>query len=99
MALIDTNLASDQLKNLLDRDGDTAKINYGFNTGGAENYVYFVTKDGGALAIDTVIAEINNVDFTDSDDPQWYLVGHAINEEDENLTDDHTGRPIPSMYG
>lgn len=99
MALIDTNLNSEQLNGLLVRDGDTATINYGYNTGGAENYVYFVTKDGEALAIDTVIAEINNVDFTDDCDPQWFLIGHAVNEENTDLVDAHTGRPIPSMYG
>ncbi|WP_336794189.1 hypothetical protein [Gordonia malaquae] len=98
MALIDTNLASPHLKDLLRRDGKTVRIDYAANSGGYEANVYFTTKDGGALAIDTVIAEINEVDFTDESDGQWYIVGYDVNYEDASLVDDHTGKPIPAAY-
>ena len=93
------NLASQHLKDLLYRDGDGAvKIRYGFNSGGYENHVYFVTADTGALAIDTVIAEISEVDFTDEDDSQWFIIGYEVNYEDFDLVDAHTGKPIAAAY-
>jgi len=98
MALIDTNLASPHLRDILTRTGDNATINYGFNSGGYENHVYFVTKDGGTLAITTVINEINTVDFTDDTDPQWFIVGYDVNYENVDLVDDHTGEPITAAY-
>jgi hypothetical protein len=98
MALIDTNLNSEHLKDLLERSGDTATINYGYNSGGYEDYVVFYTKDAGTLAISTVIDQINEVDFTDDSDPQWFLIGYSVNYEDNDLTDSHTGEPIPAAY-
>ena len=79
-------------------DGDTVKIAYGYNSGGYENFVYFVTADGGTLAIDTVIAEINSADFTDPNDKQWFIIGYDVNYEDLDLWDDHTGKRITAAY-
>lgn len=107
MDLIDKNLSHELagpsgqrgcLSDLLERDGATARIRYGYNSGGYENHVYFVTGDGEALAIDTVIAEIDKVDFTDSSDRQWHLLGYDVNYEDSDLTDAHTGKKIQPAY-
>ena len=99
---IDRNLAlrigGGTLGDLLERDGGSAKIRYGYNSGGYENFVYFVTADGGTLHVDTVIAEIAKVDFTDPSDPQWHLVGYEVNYENESLIDDHTGEKIAAAY-
>ncbi|MEB3023336.1 MULTISPECIES: hypothetical protein [Mycolicibacter] len=97
MDLIDRNLAG-KLGEILERDGAGARIRYGFNSGGDESFLYVITTDGGTLAIGTVIAEINKVDFTDAFDPQWHVRGYAVNYEDRDLVDDHTGRPIPAAY-
>lgn len=103
MDLIDKNLAActqtGRLGDILERDGSGVKIRYGANSGGAENYVFFVTADGECLHIDTVIDQIGEVDFTDPDDRQWFLVGYQVNYEDSDLTDAHTGQSIPAAYG
>lgn len=107
MDLIDKNLAAKllsgpnqagQLSDILERSGSTVKIRYGYNSGGYENHVYFLTSDGGALHVDTVIAEIDQVDFTDSSDPQWFLIGYQVNYEDTDLIDAHTGTKIAAAY-
>lgn len=98
MTLLTANLESEHLKDVLERSGDTAKISYGFNSGGYENYIYFVTKDGGTLSISTVIDQIDEVDFTDDADPQWYIIGYDVNYENTDLVDDHTGAPLPAAY-
>lgn len=97
MRLIDRNLAG-KLGEILYRDGEVAKIRYGANSGGYENFAYVITADGGILAIDTVIAEIDKVDFTDPCDKQWHVVRYEVNYENPDLIDDHTGRPIPAAY-
>lgn len=79
-------------------DRAVVKIAYGYNSGGVENNVYFVTADGGVLGIDTVIAEIGKVDFTDKNYTQWYIIGFDVNYDDESLVDDHTGKRIPTVY-
>ncbi len=81
----------------LDDDGNV-RVEYGYNSGGYENYVYFVTADGGVLAIDTVIDEINKTVFSDKSDPQWFIVGYGVNYEDAYLRDDHTGELIECAY-
>ncbi|MCV7247740.1 hypothetical protein H7J07_05805 [Mycobacterium koreense] len=95
--LIDRNL-SGKLGEVLLRDGRGVRISYGYNSGGYENFIYFITAGGGALAIDTVIAEIGQVDFTDASDPQWHIVAYEVNYEDADLVDDHTGDRIPAAY-
>lgn len=76
----------------------TVGISYGYNSGGYESNQYFITKDGGVLAIQTVIDEIDNVDFNDEFDPQWYIVGVAVNYEDQDLWDSHNGCLIEPAY-
>ncbi len=102
MKLIDKNLAAriqtGPLSDILERDGDAVKVRYGYNTGGYEHNVYFLTGDGGPLHIDTVIAQIAQVDFTDPTDPEWFLVGYQVNYEDPDLIDAHTGQKIPAAY-
>lgn len=79
-------------------DEGNVKINYGANSGGYESNVFFITKDGGVLAIQTVIDEIHKVDFNDPDDSQWFIVGYDVNYEDQELYDDHTGKLIEAAY-
>lgn len=102
MDLIDKNLTAQtqtgRLADILERDGSGVKIRYGYNSGGYERNVYFLTRDGGPLHIDTVVAQINDVDFTDPTDPQWFLVGYQVNYEDPDLVDAHTGLKIPAAY-
>lgn len=101
-SLIDQNLSmpigSGKLSDLLERDGNTVKIRYSYNSGGDQNHLYFVTADGGVLGIDTVIAEIGEVDFTDPYDRQWHLIGYDVNYENHDLVDDHTGAKIAAAY-
>jgi hypothetical protein len=105
--LIDKNLAAEvatgpgetgKIAGILERSGSNVKIRYGFNSGGYENSVYFITGDGEALHIDTVISLIGEVDFTDPFDPQWHLTGYQVNYEDGDLRDAHTGATIPAAY-
>lgn len=98
MSVIDENLRSTHLSGVLERDGDSAKIAYGYNAGGRENSLYFITSGGEVIGIDTVIAKIKDIDFTDSADPDWYITGSAVNEEDSTLIDSHTGQQIPAVY-
>lgn len=98
MSVIETNLNSAQLRETLRRDGDTVTIAYGYNSGGVENCIYFITENGDALAIDTVIDKIATIDFTNADDPETYLVRHAVNYEDPDLYDGITGAKIPAHY-
>lgn len=92
------NLSHPKLAEMLEERDGAVSIRYGFNSGGYENNVFFVTADGGALSIDTVIAEIDEVDFTDPSDRQWFVVGYDVNYEDSDLVDDHTGNLIPAAY-
>lgn len=86
---------SDTLQN--NHDGSVT-IKYGYNSGGYEAYMYYLTADGGVLAVQTVIDEIDQVNFNDKDDPQWYIVGVEVNYENDSLVDDHTGKLIESAY-
>lgn len=97
MGLAERNLDS-KIGEVLHRDGSEVKITYGYNSGGYENFIYFITADGGTLAVSTVIAEIDKVDFTDPSDKQWHIVGYEVNYEDTSLIDDHTGEAIPAAY-
>lgn len=102
MDLIEKNLAAQMhtgcVADILVRDGASVKIRYGGNSGGYEHNVYFLTSDGASLHIDTVIAQIADVDFTDPTDPQWFLIGYQVNYEDPELVDAHTGQKIPTAY-
>lgn len=98
LSMRESNLASEHLRDILKvREDGTVGINYGYNDGGYSNYVYFVTDDGGCLAIDTVIAEIDNVNFAGPDNDGWHIMGYDVNYESV-LYDDHTGNLIPSAY-
>lgn len=93
------NLENEFIANAISIDvNGTVSIKHGYNSGGYESYQYFITKDGGVLAIQTVIDEIDNVDFNDEFDPQWYIVGVAVNYEDNNLYDSCTNKLIPPAY-
>jgi len=99
MSLISKNLKNVFLCDLLTQKEDgSIGIKYGANSGGYESNVYFVTKDGGALSIQTVIAELRFVDFSDEDDAQWFITGYDVNYEDHDLYDSHTGELIPAAY-
>lgn len=51
---------------LEEKDGEVV-IRYGYNTGGAENGLYFLTKNDDIYGIDAVISWIDDLDFTDPD--------------------------------
>jgi len=99
MTTITNNLKNPKLAELLrvDEDGNV-KINFGYNSGGYESNVFFLTQDGGVLGIQTVIDEISKVDFNDPDDSQWFIVGYDVNYEDHELYDSHTGNLIEAAY-
>lgn len=93
------NLENEFIANAISIDvNGTVSINHGYNSGGYASHQYFITKDGGTLAIQTVIDEIDNVDFNDEFDPQWYIVGVEVNYEDNHLYDSHTDKLIESVY-
>ena len=93
------NLENEFIANAISIDvNGTVSINHGYNSGGYASHQYFITKDGGTLAIQTVINEIDNVDFNDEFDPQWYIVGVEVNYEDQDLWDSHNGCLIEPAY-
>lgn len=96
---VQANFENEFIAQALTLENGFANINYGFNSGGYEKYQYFVTADGGVLGINTVIVNIQKVNFNDPDDRQWYIVGVDVNYEDDTLTDDHTGEYLESAYG
>ena len=63
---------------------------------------YFVTADGAALsfkaASDSRISIIEALLYSDPSGC-WTVAGCEVNWEDEDLSCDHTGEPIPSAYG
>ena len=58
--------------------------------------LYYLTEDGSVLSPDAV--EENLELCNDPDDPQWYVVGVAVNWEDQELFCDHTGLKIECAY-
>ena len=96
---VQANFENEIIAQALRLDDGVAHINYGFNSGGYEAYQYFVTEDGGVLGINTVMANIQSINFNDPDDRQFYIVGVDVNYEDDMLTDDHTGEYLESAYG
>lgn len=98
MKLVEKNILNAELAKYLKVENGQASINHGYNSGGYESYLYFITKDGGVLGIETVLEEINSVDFNDEDDSQWFIVGSAVNYEDHDLYDSHTDKLIPAAY-
>lgn len=98
LSITQKNFENEFLANALDIDMGVVSIKYGANSGGYEIFQYFVTADGGCLAIETVLNEFHKVDFNDADDPQWYIVGVDVNYENHELYDDHTNQLIPAAY-
>ena len=96
---VQANFENEIIAQSLRLDNGVANINYGFNSGGYEKYQYFVTADGGILGINTVMVNIQSINFNDPDDSQWYIVGVDVNYEDNFLADDHTGELLESAYG
>lgn len=99
LSTVQKNFENEHIANAITLDSGVANINYGFNSGGYEKYQYFICADGGVLGINTVMLNINKIDFNDPDDSQWYIVGVDVNYENDNLTDDHTGEYLESVYG
>lgn len=62
--------------------------------------LYFITDDGGALNFQTVKANLRSVcsSIRDKCGDGWRVVAVAINFEDNELTDSHTGKAIESAY-
>lgn len=98
MKLVEKNILNAELAKYLKVENGQASINFSYNSGGYESYLYFITKDGGVLGIDTILKEIDSVDFNDEDDSQWFIVGSAVNYEDHDLYDSHTNKLIPAAY-
>jgi hypothetical protein len=96
---VQANFENEFISQAIRLDDGVANINYGFNSGGYEKYQYFVTDDGGVLGINTVMANIQSINFNDPDDRQFYIVGVDVNYEDNFLADDHTGELLESAYG
>jgi hypothetical protein len=62
--------------------------------------LYFVCADGEALSYDTVRANFREVLGAIGDRRNgWCVVANAINWEDTELCDAHTGARIPAAYG
>ncbi|EON7636957.1 hypothetical protein ABV23_RS00500 [Escherichia coli] len=98
ISIAQSNFENEIIAQALRLNDGRAEINYGFNSGGCENYQYFVTADGGVLGINTVIVNIQKINFNDPDDSQFFITGVDVNYEDDYLTDDHTGEALESAY-
>ncbi len=93
-----SNFENEIISQAIRLEDGTPSIIWGANSGGYEKYQYFITADGGCLAIDTVINEFHKVNFNDPYDPQWHIVAVEVNYEDHDLYDDHTGEKIEPAY-
>lgn len=98
MKLVEKNILNAELAKYLKVENGQVSIDYSYNSGGYESYLYFLTKDGGVLGVETVLEEIDSVDFNDEDDAQWFIIGSAVNYEDHELYDSHTSNLIPAAY-
>ncbi len=56
--------------------------------------IFYITEDGGVLCPDCA----NTEDTTDTDDPQWRIVGAEVNYEDPELYCDNCNGRIESAY-
>lgn len=98
LSITQKNFENEFLANAFNIDMGVVSIKWGANSGGYEKYQYFITADGGCLAIETVLNEFHVVDFNDENDPQWHIVGVDVNYENHDLYDDHTNQLIPAAY-
>ena len=94
MSFSKTNFQNKHISSLISEQNE---IRFGFNSGGYEKFAYFITQDGGLLGIDTVLAEMEKTDFNNEYDPQFFIIGSAINYE-SHLVCDHSGEEIPAAY-
>lgn len=62
--------------------------------------VYFICQDGGVLSFKAAHGEAKLIirAIRCGHDPQWRVIGKAINWEDRELTCDHTNDRIESVY-
>lgn len=62
--------------------------------------LFFITSDGGALSFETVKKELYSVSWSIRHNVSdgWRVVACAVNWEDGELTDSHTGAKIESAY-
>lgn len=62
--------------------------------------IFFITRDGAALAFKTVEGnEENVIDSIENEiDDGWWVTHSDVNWEDHDLYDDHTGELIESAY-
>lgn len=62
--------------------------------------LYFICADGAALNFKTVLANYKEVSRAVKSRcaDEWQVVAIAINYEDNELTDAHTGKPIEAAY-
>lgn len=62
--------------------------------------MFFICDDGGALAFETVRANLRSVLWSIRNNcaDGWKVCGVSINYEDNELTDAHTGKPIEPAY-
>ncbi len=61
--------------------------------------LYFITKDCVCLSFESVNDNTEEVfsAIENEDDPQWQVIGHDVNWENE-LYCDHSGKPIEMAY-
>jgi hypothetical protein len=63
--------------------------------------LYFATDDGAALSFDSVKENLPQVIYAIRHGLRdgWRVVACEINYEDNDLTCEHSGKPIPAAYG
>ncbi|QUL77401.1 hypothetical protein [Escherichia phage UPEC06] len=98
LSIVQANFENDFIAQVINIDKGIPNINFGFNSGGYERYQYFVTDDGSVLGINTVMANIQNINFNDPDERSFYIVGVQVNYNDDSLIDDYTGETLESAY-
>ena len=58
--------------------------------------LFYMTADGGVLSPKSVQ---ENLDLCcEEDDPQWFVIAHEANYENNELTCDHSGEAIETAY-
>jgi len=59
--------------------------------------LFYFTKDGGVLCPKCVNKNLELL--SDEDDPQWYVIGCEMNEENDDMYCENCGEQIESAYG
>lgn len=95
MSILKENLKNPHINKYFNDDGTIA---YGYNNGGRENHVFFITEVAEILAITTVQRHIHTVTFNDENDTAYITASGVYEEGDDIDCDWGEGDQIEPYY-